>query len=381
MQIISPNARGVDNVDFNLEHTMVRCIIELRNVITNSLSAQISANPVKTKIFFKRAFTRWMFNIVRKGKNPFTDDITVKDMVVDDDVSYFFNKNPGVAGDAANIDWSDIDEYLKQISKLRNDIYEGYGNDCQDTFQKTMDNSRVVYTYHHRFTGQVESYQMTRSQWEHAAAVYQGDPALMDDYICLVIARYTACGTNKNHCSAPPKVIEFVRAQCELFGSPINTCLTQYCSAFPDIEHVFGSLGSFFEFEFRTGIYFMNPPYDEELMESAMNKIMRAMETEVEITVIAVIPVWDAESQEEFRGRVHVEKDYTTFNIVKGSQYLRSHTILDFRQHYFYNYYMDKSMPVADAHLLVISNTDYYFTATEIAKKWVDFVQGKSDYP
>lgn len=53
---------------------------------------------------------------------------------------------------------------------------------------------------------------------------------------------------------------------CECFASPLNSHFTSYCSAFPDIDQYFGSLGSFFSFYPRQGSFQANPPFDPSVI-------------------------------------------------------------------------------------------------------------------
>lgn len=339
---------------------MVEEINELKSCVCQTVSDQLAGR--KVRIFFDRAFTRWMFNIVKAGKNPFTDDLTVNDLIMQPDVRYFFQTNPNIP--MSDIDWSDVERKLESISALRRMMYEVPLEVSREELRVEFSNDEVIYT-----RGGYE-YIMKRSQWELAKRKYNGPREDFNELVCLMLARYIACGTTRNHCSAPPEVIEFSRARCELFGSPINTVLSEYCSAFSDIERFFGSMGSFFDFEFSSGVYFMNPPYDESLILDATKRVFEAMDSGIEFTVIAVLPVWDVESQERHRGRIHVEKQFEAFELINNSEYMQSHYVMNYRDFYFYNYYTDSFTPVADTHLIVISNTDYHFTASEIAMVW-----------
>ncbi|SBS81103.1 conserved Plasmodium protein, unknown function [Plasmodium ovale curtisi] len=57
----------------------------------------------------------------------------------------------------------------------------------------------------------------------------------------------------------------------ECFSSPFNAILPKYCSFCPDIDKFFGSSGNFFNFEFYSGAYEVNPPFDIFLI----NKLIR----------------------------------------------------------------------------------------------------------
>jgi len=78
-------------------------------------------------------------------------------------------------------------------------------------------------------------------------------------------------------------------ARAECFASPLNCYLPRYCSAFPDVDAFFGSLGSFFDLEasaFR-GTYECNPPFTSELMLACVKHCVRACERADELDAAA----------------------------------------------------------------------------------------------
>jgi hypothetical protein len=52
----------------------------------------------------------------------------------------------------------------------------------------------------------------------------------------------------------------------ECFASPLNARFSRFCSAFPDVDAPFGSLGSFFRFTPASGSYQANPPFHPEVI-------------------------------------------------------------------------------------------------------------------
>ena len=62
----------------------------------------------------------------------------------------------------------------------------------------------------------------------------------------------------------------------ECFASPLNCYFGRYCSAFPDTDGCFGSLGSFFHFRPREGSFEANPPFVPAVVE-AMAKHIEAL--------------------------------------------------------------------------------------------------------
>ena len=73
------------------------------------------------------------------------------------------------------------------------------------------------------------------------------------------------------------------RHACECFASAFNHYFDKYYSAFPDLEKFFGSRGSFFQAnltrEPQDMTYYVNPPFDESLMELAVDRVLELLKT------------------------------------------------------------------------------------------------------
>ena len=82
-----------------------------------------------------------------------------------------------------------------------------------------------------------------------------------------------------------------VEAEC--FASPLNCHLPRYCSAFPDTDAAFGSLGSFFRFRPAAGSFQANPPFVPRLLDRAgahMHALLAAAAGPMSFAV--VVPGW-----------------------------------------------------------------------------------------
>lgn len=118
----------------------------------------------------------------------------------------------------------------------------------------------------------------------------------------------------------------------EGFASPFNNYLSSFFSAFPDIDHVYGSKGSLFA-SYKTittsgGVYEFNPPFSEVLIGELNKFFIRCLEKgEVPLTFIVILPWWqDSEPINNI-----LRNDYTTGSLVlkagehyyiSGSQHL-----------------------------------------------------------
>jgi len=80
----------------------------------------------------------------------------------------------------------------------------------------------------------------------------------------------------------------------ECFASPLNSYFAHYCSAFPDTDSSFGSLGSFFDLERAEGSFEANPPFVPEVMDAMVDR-MEAMlgAASGAMSFLVVIPAWE----------------------------------------------------------------------------------------
>ena len=320
----------------------------------------------KILTYFKRAFTRWVFNCVKNGLNPFLDRITAADLVQEADFDYFYFTNLNYH--RAELDWSWLDERLLAL----------------DTYEPPMCRAQVDVHIYKRDTDAILSVGdvdlvISKAQYKACSERYQTHTVVwnrqaMHQAMFLTLYRYNCMGLDNNHCSAPPNLIKYTMATVELFGSPFNATLDRFCSAFPDLEKDFGSIGSFFDLHLHSGVYFMNPPYDETLMEESVQKVLSALNSDERITVILVLPLWDSEKQVQVRGEAYVQKKFGAYRSVSESQYLQSETVCRWDTHKFFDYYKQENVPVCDSHLCILTNTFYPSSATMIADEWARIV-------
>ena len=93
---------------------------------------------------------------------------------------------------------------------------------------------------------------------------------LLTRYFSLAGARDGAAQEAAWHCAVPPAAMRVLHRRMDVslesFASPLNAYSRRYCSAFPDTDCFFGSVGSFFEFRPSRGSFEACPPYDHQLM-------------------------------------------------------------------------------------------------------------------
>jgi len=337
-------------------------VLRIRKLLPNDIQKQLDHYDVKIGTYVKKAITRWLFNAIKNGKNPFVGQCTAADFIPMEDLKYLFSKHEDLVQYVDHqFDWTWINALFEQESEC----------DQPGHLHVLRGVDVVAFTYRNKPYSLLNSHSLRSAQYDRVQKLYSGDPKMMNTYITILLSRYDACGINNKHYAVPPKVIEYSGARTELFGSPFNTCCAEYCSPFPDIEKYFGSLGSFFDIGLlSSGIYFMNPPYDEQFIYDAVIKVLQSLETKAEIIVIANLPMWDAESQESHKGRRFTDKPFRALQELEKSRFIKSRAMLRYENHLFYDYYSGKLIPTADTHLIVLGNTTYKTTAQEIANVW-----------
>ena len=122
-------------------------------------------------------------------------------------------------------------------------------------------------------------------------------------YCCL--ARYEGLKGAGYQCAVPGIAFDAAAEKCSLgttiecFASPFNCRYANYCSAFPDIEHSYGSLGSFFDdsaFWPLEGSFEANPPFVPEtmsMMGAKLDRLLRNKEANA-LSFLVIVPAWGA---------------------------------------------------------------------------------------
>ncbi|CAN0034104.1 unnamed protein product, partial [Discosporangium mesarthrocarpum] len=89
-------------------------------------------------------------------------------------------------------------------------------------------------------------------------------------------------------------LLRFFDVRMECFASPFNCRYAPFCSAFPDVDAPFGSVGSFFDFEPCEGAFEANPPFVREVilkMAQHMEYLLKA--TDKALMFVVIIPAWE----------------------------------------------------------------------------------------
>jgi len=88
-------------------------------------------------------------------------------------------------------------------------------------------------------------------------------------------------------------LLDLFSVSFECCASPFNCYFGQYCSAFNDIDRLFGSTGSFLNFRPVRGSFEINPPFSEQFMIAMVHHISSVLSQSVEpLSFIVFIPEW-----------------------------------------------------------------------------------------
>lgn len=292
----------------------------LRVVLWEHIQTLVSPNNVtKFQEFYHSVYPKWFFNALRRGHlDPETFQLaqhaSLNDVVLQSDLDYFSMK------------------YRIPLKRL---------------------GEPVVVTIE-EFPIGLSS--LTDAQQKRVAQLYTGDPDEYAATLDYVRGLYDGLGGSSNFLSVPPGIkTDFI----ELFGSPFNT-RSDYCSAFGIEKELFGSLGSFFEYELESGTnYIANPPFDEQLMEDMVRRLDAQLAKTTNVTVVVTIPDW----QPPFAAR----------DLLDNSPHRKSSCALSRQAYNFYDYRSGNYISVCFSRLYVLSNDTWnstQITATKLADKW-----------
>ena len=130
-------------------------------------------------------------------------------------------------------------------------------------------------------------------------AVVSGDPALEESrfHIDLVrmLLRYKTIGGSGFQAALGGAAFAVLRrcfgCTAEAFASPLNARTAPFCSAFPDVDGAFGSVGSFLDLRPTEGSFEANPPFAPELilaMAAHMQALLESAEASAKPLLFAV---------------------------------------------------------------------------------------------
>ena len=154
----------------------------------------------------------------------------------------------------------------------------------------------------------------------------------IDEIIWIILLRYKILSSDNHQLSLTDNIFNKLNKKYnfnfELFASSLNFNSDFYCSIFSDVEKYFGSYGSFYNLELIEGYYTFNPPFENRLMEKALNNILRDLDiakiNKKELVILMTIPIWDLETIKNIDNKVPIinYEEYKIIKLIKDSQYM-----------------------------------------------------------
>jgi len=252
-----------------------------------------------------------------------------------------------------DINNEDLDKLCKQIIRNFKDV---------DIEKLTVDTIPIPYRlvmYHDRiaFKSSTYNYNLHTPKWLKQKFIKYN----VNDIFCMLLRYRTfTLITNENmQLSLLPKFYGFFQYVCkakvECFASPLNRVLPVFCSAFADVDKVFGSLGSFFDNIntnkiFDEGLFIANPPFVEEVMNKTYDTVVNRLKNNKQITTFMfIVPKWD---------------DSVSIKLLMNSVYYKKHYLLE-KAKYYQNYNLQgeiKLVAPCETYIIVLSNFDIDLT-------------------
>lgn len=167
---------------------------------------------------------------------------------------------------------------------------------------------------------------------------YKGNN-FIEDIFCLLL-RYDILGNTSLQAALPYKVFNKIEEELninhECFASPLNAYNDSYCSAFLDTDKIFGSSGSFFNFNPKNGFYEANPPFNEIIMQKMVEHIEYLLiNTDDELSFLIIVPKWNDEASPMWQSLSHSRYNKLYFDIdsndheyYKGDKFKYSDSLL-----------------------------------------------------
>lgn len=149
----------------------------------------------------------------------------------------------------------------------------------------------------------------------------------------------------------------------ECFASPFNCRYERYCSAFPDTDTAFGSLGSFFSYDFASlangGCFQANPPFASDFiaeMCKRMDVILGNETLSAPFMFIVFVPAW---------------KESNGWQTLEQNEHQRYHLLLDQQRNPHYYCEGTQHRRLKGRYRIASFNTSIFFLQNKAAEeKW-----------
>ena len=288
------------------------------------------------------------------------------------------------------------EDYQKALENLKEYITSSYYLEKKDNYSITKElieqkrDEKSIYFYKFMITypfkirdkrqeNIINNILIPKYIYDKLETRFTGPKEKIDIYIWTIIYRYQLLGSNNNQLGVLPNVMHQMKndfhLNFECFASAINSTFDSYCSIYYDVEKYFGSKGSFFNLTPLSGTYGFNPPYQKEVMDKGMFKILEnlkvAEENNKSLTFIITIPIWDKLGKKimKYNHPEKIEKpviEYDEFISIKevfNSKYFKAKLMIskDKFTYLDHNFHLYKNVTIQHTYVLVLSTKDYSF--------------------
>ena len=199
---------------------------------------------------------------------------------------------------------------------------------------------------------------------------YIGDKKYIDEYFFVILFRYQLLGSNNHQLSILPKIFnklnEDFNFEIECFASSINSSSNIYCSIYSDVEKYFGSIGSFFQIDIIKGFFILNPPYQEDIIEKSIEKVLYFMKkTSEKLAFFITIPIWDLKGKKYMKDNLTENNnnfiEYGDFDImdkIRNSTYFYGLKMISKNDFSYldHNYLLYKNKTIQNTYVIILAN-------------------------
>jgi hypothetical protein len=210
--------------------------------------------------------------------------------------------------------------------------------------------------------------QLNAAQAKMLRSLHTGDKNLFGLHRDIILGFFSFLQMYSNHLAVPPPALQNIRDKykcVELFGTPLNTITSMYCSPTVIGQRFFGSQGRAQDFLKRDltepVMLLCNPPYNsntiDELADLLVAFLDRHAENNVTMSAMVILPAWDATVQKKIPGTFVNEDPCVGYRTIEESKHHRVSYILDRQRFTFFDYFTKNLRRVGHTTMQILSNT------------------------